>query len=262
MASEAQILANRRNAEKSTGPRTEEGKAVSSQNAVTHGLTARQNVIGTEEHEEFERHREQMMGELAPLGPVETMLAERAVSLSWRLKRAERMQNEALDCLLAQDTDELGSFLQTGDPGGSDPVLGRAVVKDFANERVLERLMMYERRIETSLFRTMNELHTMKACRRMRREEEEVRRWNMEHGSGIRDQAAGFSRVLSSEFSVLSSTQTSALKTQDSPPRALTPADKTNPISGGVEGWRVGQMVVKPVVSGPPDSACRVAATG
>ena len=143
MASEAQILANRRNAEKSTGPRTQEGKSASSQNAVTHGLTARQDVICVEDYEAFERHREQMMGELAPLGPVETMLAERAVSLSWRLKRAERMQNEALDCLLAQDTDELGSFSQTADPGDGDPALGRVVVKDFAAERVLERLMMY-----------------------------------------------------------------------------------------------------------------------
>ncbi len=40
MASEAQISANRQNAEKSTGPRTDEGKAVASQNAVKHGLFA------------------------------------------------------------------------------------------------------------------------------------------------------------------------------------------------------------------------------
>jgi hypothetical protein len=40
MATQAQILANRRNAQKSTGPRTEKGKAVVSQNAVKHGLLA------------------------------------------------------------------------------------------------------------------------------------------------------------------------------------------------------------------------------
>ena len=45
--------------------------------------------------------REQMLGELSPAGSMETVLAERIVSLSWRLKRAERMQDEALDCLLA-----------------------------------------------------------------------------------------------------------------------------------------------------------------
>ncbi len=164
MASAAQILANRRNAEKSTGPRTEEGKAVASQNAVKHGLLARRDVLDTEDQTEFDRHRELMLAELRPAGPLESMLAERIVSLSWRLKRVERMQNEALDCLLAGDggvsegeNDELGSFEPTG-----DPALGRAAVQDFAGGRVLERLMVYERRIESSLYKTMSELHRLK----------------------------------------------------------------------------------------------------
>jgi hypothetical protein len=167
MASLAQIYANRRNAEKSTGPQTVEGKAASSQNAVKHGLLARQDVIRTEDQGEFDSHREQMLRELNPAGPMETVLAERIVSLSWRLKRAERMQNEALDCLLAQEaagsdreSGELGSFEQTG-----ESALGRAVVKDFAGDRALERLMVYERRIEHSLYRTMSELHRMKLLR-------------------------------------------------------------------------------------------------
>jgi hypothetical protein len=168
MASEAQIIANRGNAEKSTGPRTEEGKAVASQNAVKHGLMARRDVIGSEDPAEFDRHRELMLAELDPSGPIEHILAERIVSLSWRLKRAERMQNEALDCLLAEEggglegeSDELGSFVQT-DP---DVALGRAVVKDFAGDRALERLMVYERRIEHSLYKAMSELHRMKLLR-------------------------------------------------------------------------------------------------
>ena len=45
MASEAQIQANRANAQKSTGPRTAEGKATVAQNAVKHGLRAEQMVI-------------------------------------------------------------------------------------------------------------------------------------------------------------------------------------------------------------------------
>jgi len=54
-----QIEANRRNAERSTGPTTPEGKARSSQNAVKHGLTARRSVItvgdGEESIEDYER---------------------------------------------------------------------------------------------------------------------------------------------------------------------------------------------------------------
>lgn len=57
MATEAQILANRRNAQKSTGPRTPQGKAAVSQNAVKHGLLARQDVINLESQADFELYR-------------------------------------------------------------------------------------------------------------------------------------------------------------------------------------------------------------
>ena len=45
MSTEAQIQANRRNCQKSTGPRTPKGKAIVSRNALKHGLLARHNVI-------------------------------------------------------------------------------------------------------------------------------------------------------------------------------------------------------------------------
>ncbi len=223
MASAAQILANRRNAEKSTGPRTEEGKAISSQNAVTHGLLARRDVISGEDPAEFDVFREEMLGELSPAGPMETVLAERIVSLSWRLKRVERMQNAALDGLFVEENAaldgenaELGSFGQNG-----DAVLGRAVVKDFGVGRALERLMMYERRIEHSLYRTMNELRTLKMGRRMRREEEAARRWNMEHSSGA-------SRPIPEPQPVITGTPYGVVAA------GRGESCKTNPIGGGL----------------------------
>ncbi len=103
MASDAQIVANRLNAEKSTGPRTAEGKAVVAQNAVRHGLLAEQAVIRGEDPGEFEFYRDQMLDELAPAGAVESILAERAVGLAWRLRRAERIQAEVFDAMLAKD---------------------------------------------------------------------------------------------------------------------------------------------------------------
>jgi len=57
MATEAQIRANRRNAQKSTGPRTRQGKAALSQNAVKHGLSARQAIISAETQADFELYR-------------------------------------------------------------------------------------------------------------------------------------------------------------------------------------------------------------
>jgi len=172
MATEAQVLANRSNAQKSTGPRTVEGKQKVSQNAVKHGLLAQQAVIYGEDPEVFERHREAMLDELAPVGVMESTLAQRIVGLSWRLKRAERVQNEAFDYLLAKDAARLapllcGSCVPEGmdDPNGADVALGRVAVRDFANARSLDRLLMYERRIEHSLYKTMAELRKLRRAR-------------------------------------------------------------------------------------------------
>jgi hypothetical protein len=92
MAAQKQIKANRRNAQKSTGPRTAEGKAAVSKNAVRHGLFT-DSPIGGENPLDYEVFHNEMLADIAHVGAVETMLAERIISLLWRLRRAERMQN-------------------------------------------------------------------------------------------------------------------------------------------------------------------------
>ena len=174
MATELQILANRRNAQKSTGPRTSEGKAAVSQNAVKHGLLARQDVISLESQADFDLYREQMLSELAPASPMESMLAERIVTLSWRLKRVCRIQNQAIDALNADNTSSpltkltQSLLFKNQDQSQAGPstsaahlALGRLAIKDFANARVLDRLLMYERRIEHSLYKTLLELQRL-----------------------------------------------------------------------------------------------------
>ena len=178
MATEAQVVANRSNARKSTGPRTPQGKAAVAQNAVKHGLSGRLDVVKGEDQAEFDLHREAMLGELAPAGPVESMLAERVVGLSWRLKRVERTQNEVFDALLADRSSPLAKLVQSLSPKGAgraeggpdgegDLDLGRVVIKDFSNSRVLDRLLMYERRIEHSLYKTMAELQRLRLLREL-----------------------------------------------------------------------------------------------
>ncbi len=178
MTTEAQTIANRRNSSKSTGPRTTEGKAVVAQNALKHGFLAHQDLIPGEDREQFESCRRLLLADLAPLGPMESTLAERIVSCSWRLKRADRLQNEVFDYLIAEElTDSLshyGDELSQADQQAivskpdTDPHLavGRAVYKDYTHgEMALDRLMMYERRIENSLYRTMNELYKLRRLR-------------------------------------------------------------------------------------------------
>jgi len=183
MSTEAQILANRRNAQKSTGPRTNEGKAAVSQNAVKHGLLAARDVITSESQADFDLYRQQLLAELAPVSPMESMLAERIVSLSWRLKRTGRIQNQVIDALNAAHTSSpltkltqsllfKNQYQSQAGHSTSPPInptrfmaLGRMAIKDFANARVLDRLLMYERRIEHSLYKTLLEfqrLHLIK----------------------------------------------------------------------------------------------------
>ncbi len=163
MASVAQIQANRSNAQKSTGPRTPEGKAAASQNAVKHGLLAEQVVIKGEDPAQFDLYRAGMLEELAPVGAVEAMLAERVVGLSWRLLRAERLQAAVFATVYRENANDVvlwpkhGLPIQPG-PGEDEVVLGQVVMTDFVHAKVLDRLLVYERRIESSLYRTMRQL--------------------------------------------------------------------------------------------------------
>ena len=95
MATQRQIDANRENALKSTGPRTEAGKAASSANALSHGLTAASTVVLPEEDTDaFERLREGVIADLDPAGALQKALAQRVAVLLWRLDRATRLEAE------------------------------------------------------------------------------------------------------------------------------------------------------------------------
>ena len=92
MATPAQIAANRRNALKSTGPRTAAGKSASSRNALRHGLVARAAVIRGEDPADFARFRAELRQALAPRDGREAVLAETAVQAAWQLRRAWRAE--------------------------------------------------------------------------------------------------------------------------------------------------------------------------
>jgi len=179
MSTTAQIKANQQNAQKSTGPKTSEGKAVVSQNAVKHGLFAAQAVITGEKQADYELYREQFLAELLPVGMVESMLAERIVSLAWRLQRAEHMQNESIEVLIAKiETDpwqqtrrERAARAQDSRAGGSKLLLGWATKDDFSDSRILDRMMLYERRIENSLHKSITRLKQYQVIRQVEKDD-------------------------------------------------------------------------------------------
>lgn len=111
--SEKQARANRRNALKSTGPKTVTGKAVAAMNALKHGLRASDlSVPYLETSTDWEAHLAQTVRNLAPVGYLETILAERAASILWRLHRAARYESQVITA--SMDTAEDKCFRWDG----------------------------------------------------------------------------------------------------------------------------------------------------
>ena len=92
MTSFRQIEANRRNACKSTGPITEEGKQRSRCNAVRHGLTAETVIGALEDAEDYKAFEAAIIADYDAQSAVERELVLRLASLLWRLRRATTME--------------------------------------------------------------------------------------------------------------------------------------------------------------------------
>src|SRR5215211_8060670 len=91
MTSDKQADANRRNARKSTGPKTPEGKEVSRLNAVKHGLLSQEVLLRGEDEATLKEFSEGLMAELQPEGVLENMLIEDIIAAHWRLRRLRRV---------------------------------------------------------------------------------------------------------------------------------------------------------------------------
>jgi hypothetical protein len=92
MATDRQIAANRRNAARSTGPRTAAGKRRSRGNALQHGLTAETVVAGLEDAEAYRALENALVADFDPQTVIEQQLVARLASLLWRLRRASLIE--------------------------------------------------------------------------------------------------------------------------------------------------------------------------
>ena len=152
MATPAQIIANQTNAQRSTGPRTPEGKSRVSQNALRHGLTARHLVIRPEEQEEFTAFQESLASELAPRGAVETLTFHELLHAAWNLARFRKIEVQ----------------VSSGSP------------QDFSDPdttTILDRLSRYQARAQRAYYKALQELRvlqTNRALRAVKLEEEEA----------------------------------------------------------------------------------------
>lgn len=147
--SEKQLAANRRNALKSTGPRTPQGRAVSKRNALKHGILSKQVLVQGLNLEESERELKALhlrfWEELRPEGPIEEMLVDQIVTAHWRLRRALRA--ESGEIALSVDTGhrkrgrinpalQWAKWRAFGDPMYSmqESSIGNAIIRGWLDE--------------------------------------------------------------------------------------------------------------------------------
>jgi hypothetical protein len=158
MASSSKLVANRRNAQFSTGPKTVEGKAASSRNALRHGLLSGQVVLPDESAAEFDEFCDRITTDRSPVGEIEAILVERIVFASWRLRRVARIEAAAVRAQMDR------GFGVAENERFEDRVYW-AMVRDSNSGNLLERLRRYEVSLERSLHSTLHELERLQAGR-------------------------------------------------------------------------------------------------
>jgi hypothetical protein len=143
----ARAEASRRNGAKSCGPKTPDGKARSAQNALKHGLCAPKFVVvGDEDPQEFAALEAALIEELAPDGPLQSVLAARVARAVWRLERAERI--------------EAGLF---GHCLRGERNLGLALIRDGNGPRAFDTLLRYRGTTLAELWRALRLLKGLQA---------------------------------------------------------------------------------------------------
>ncbi len=94
----AQFAANQANSQKSTGPKTEEGKAASAQNNFRHGLCGAFVIQTWEKAEDYEALLDGLRDEHQPANPTEALLVEQMAQHWWIAQRALRLQELSFHC--------------------------------------------------------------------------------------------------------------------------------------------------------------------
>ncbi|MGD0365616.1 MAG: hypothetical protein ABSC93_32430 [Bryobacteraceae bacterium] len=178
--SQQQADSNRRNAQKSTGPRTPEGKAASSRNGLTHGLSGDKHfILEGEDPEAFLRLLQDLHDHLRPVGDSEELVVKRIAAAQWRLDRAFALETgiyrEESTMLTGLDRQKRkyhefymnrdGKDSNPADPHEPDDLLARAFMAGGKGPDNFTRLVRYETAIERSIERGMKHLRALQAAR-------------------------------------------------------------------------------------------------
>ncbi len=151
MSSTAQILANQHNAERSTGPSSPAGKAASSRNATTHGLSSGFAVLPHEDRQQFEHLLNSYAQTFKPSNEHEIFLGHRMVESRWKLARLQRMEAALFQQMTSQDA------------GNTDPDAVIVAAMLAGNANAYASLQRYTAAAERSYYKAKRELERERA---------------------------------------------------------------------------------------------------
>jgi hypothetical protein len=156
VVSEKRLRANRLNALKSTGPRTAEGKARSSRNALKHGMFTRKLLLPGESQVELRELHLALLEEYKPKTVSQQFLVERVLAGMWRMRRMSGAET-ALYLLhhkwLSKNKPDAEREPMQGDRDGAGLLAGIMIKQDAG----LVSLHRYEKRLEGTIHRAMRE---------------------------------------------------------------------------------------------------------
>ncbi len=150
MVSTKQLVANRGNAAKSLGPKTEAGLRVSSMNALRHGLLSKASIIDSEDEAELEDFVWDMKNSFQPQDELENLLVDRVISCAWRLKRVLKIEAH-----IFSGKEVWAAYLNDSDGVSFEAGKGEKVLL----------LSRYEVALERSLYRALSELRQIQSMR-------------------------------------------------------------------------------------------------
>ncbi len=245
MATDKQIQANRNNAKKSTGPRSEEGKARSAQNALKHGLLARDAVLPGEHPAEFDQQFQALERAIQPDNAIEFEFLRQMADAQWRMRRLTRIETGFLAAALEEARTAAGGESQqlTGAEPAISPtresqtgtqleqpvddcrpdhaadtlLLGRAML---GHTHALMNLGRYDGQLSRRFYRALDKLIELRAAQRRAREHWE----NYGPDPGERLRHAGFAPDFSSSYGGYSAAPPAAEEPAPRAPEATAPA--------------------------------------
>ena len=167
MSTAAQIAANQKNAQLSTGPSSEAGKAISSLNAVKSGLTGRTVLLLSEAAAEYQRHLAAFTDEFQPAGLRECELVQSIADTWWRLRRIPALEM----ALFAKGRIEFANLFEKEDLAARPHLIDAHTFLVY--EKQIRNLQIQEARLARRREKEMAELRELQQQRKEKEQENE-----------------------------------------------------------------------------------------